>query len=171
MPMAMSASAAGGAIGTIEKVYAAFGGHIGLSIPDPRAYGTVNAFRQMGEVIRKRKITISSKVDFDQVQYPNYGDGDIWQIAAAMGASGSSSGMTSNQIKYGVVNPVKAPSAPPPARRHAPAVAPMVREYRNLDINPQIERYKNYTQSASFGVANSRGGGGGSVSAQARRVS
>jgi len=159
MPMAISASAAGGARGTIEKVYAAFGGHIGLSIPDPRAYGTVNAFRQMGEVIRKRKITISSKVDFDQVQYPNYGDGDIWQIAAAMGgSSGSSSGTTSNQIKFGIANQMRvSPSKPPAGRRGGLFSQPMVREYRNLDINPQIERYQNYTQSASFSVSEQSG--------------
>ena len=170
--MAISASAAGGAHGTIEKIWAAFGGHIGLSIPDPRAYGTVNAFRQMGEVIRKRKITISSKVDFYQVQYPNYGDGDIWQIAAAMGASGSSSGTTSNQIKFGIANQMRvSPSKPPVGRRGGMFSQPMVREYRNLDINPQIERYQSYTQSASFGSAMAESSGGGSVNDQSRRVS
>lgn len=136
-------------VGSIENIYNAYGGAVGLAKPDPRANAKVNALRAMGEVISKRKITISSKVHFDQVQYPNYGEGDIWQIAAAVGSSsGSSSGTTSNQIKFGIANQMRTPPSAPPTRPQPPR--PMIREYRSPDISYQIEAFNTFTQIASF---------------------
>jgi len=80
-------STPGAALGTIEKINQSVGGAVGMASQKVAQVNGLNSFRSMGNILNKARVTRSSKVHFDQVQYPSYGDADIWGIAASLGGS------------------------------------------------------------------------------------
>ena len=84
---AVTKSTPGAALGTIEKINQSVGGAAGMASQKVAQVNGLNSFRSMGNILNKARVTRSSKVHFDQVQYPSYGDADIWGIAASLGGS------------------------------------------------------------------------------------
>ena len=84
-------STPGAALGTIEKINQSVGGAVGMASQKVAQVNGLNSFRSMGHILNKARVTRSSKVHFDQVQYPSYGDADIWSIAASLGGLGAGS--------------------------------------------------------------------------------
>tara|TARA_R110000824_G_scaffold76684_2_gene194219 strand:- start:399 stop:1112 length:714 start_codon:yes stop_codon:yes gene_type:complete len=84
----------GAALGTIEKINQSVGGAAGMASQKVAQVNGLNSFRSMGNILNKARVTRSSKVHFDQVQYPSYGDADIWGIAASLGGYVGKAGAT-----------------------------------------------------------------------------
>ena len=70
----------GSYLGNIEKIHQAMGGVRGLASERLAQNTGINSLRSMGNILAKGRVTLTSKTDFEQKEYPSYGEGDIFSI-------------------------------------------------------------------------------------------
>ena len=67
----------GSYLGGIEKIHQAMGGVRGLASERLAQNTGINSLRTMGNILAKGRVTLTSRTDFEQKEYPSFGEGDI----------------------------------------------------------------------------------------------
>ena len=70
----------GSYLGGIEKIHQAMGGVRGLASERLAQNTGINSLRTMGNILAKGRVTLTSRTDFEQKEYPSFGEGDIFGI-------------------------------------------------------------------------------------------
>ena len=151
----ISGSKAGGSPGTaltVERIHKQLGGVRGMASSKITESNGINSLRSMGQVLAKRRRTIQAKVDFDQVQYPTFGDADISKIRAFFNnrksmrrAGPAPSGIPATEVAAGPVaagrgRPIESAANPGVRAAAAQSMYGIANQVVNVQSNPQALR-------------------------------